>query len=206
MTRTTHSPDSIKPITVEDALQILTATANGTRPPSLPITLAVCVFRPGAIGGTPVSRIVNMAAGFDWDSSLMLLTPEQPLTTLTSDDVAAIRTSAKAGQSWHAYQAHKRSAEQIKELKKKIVALTAERTHLLDAIALTWSPSAVESSEELHLGSNLAGAIRSCPDGTFEARCTLPGSTLASTGHPSAEAAKQYLQKAAAQWLTKLLG
>ena len=200
-TSTTETPH----LTAEEALQLLTASVNGPRMSASPLTLAVRVFRPGSIGGTPVSRIVNMQAGFDWDSGLMLLTPEHPLTTLSPEDVDAIHTSAKAGQSWHAYQAHKQSADQIKALKKKVETLTGERTHLLDAVPYSWAPGSAQGTENLLLGSNIAGGIRACPDGTYEARSTLTGCTLASTGHQTAEAARQSLESTAGLWLKNLL-
>ncbi|WP_296277315.1 hypothetical protein [Pseudomonas sp. UBA7530] len=201
MTSTPETP----PLTVEDALHLLTEHINGPRMAVAPLSLAVRVFRPGSIGGTPVSRIVSMQAGFDWDSRLMLLTPEHPLTTLSSDDVAAIRTSASKGQSWHAYQAYKKNAEKIKKLELKVVALTGERAHLLDAVSLRWTAGPAEGSQELRIGSNLAGGIRGCPDGTFEAKCTLHGSTLEMTGLPSAEMARAKLENIAGQWLKQLL-
>jgi hypothetical protein len=205
-TSTSTSTNNLPPLTVDDALQILSAAANNPHRAPSPLKLAVRVFRPGSIGGTPVSHVVHMQAGFDWDASFMLLTPEHPLTTLSHEDVEAIHTSAKAGQSWHAYQAYKQSAEQIKALKKQVETLTGERTHLLDAVPYSWAPGAAEGSEELRLGSNIAGGIRTCPDGTFESKSTLPGSTLASSGHLTAEDARQSLESTAGQWLKQLLG
>lgn len=77
-----------------------------------PITFAVEVFRPGSIGGTPCVEIKRIRAGFDWDQGKMLLTPAQPLTTLTPEDVEAIRQDIKKAQSPAGYQAYKHNKEQ----------------------------------------------------------------------------------------------
>lgn len=86
-------------------------------------TLQVEVFRPGSIGGTPRVPVIGMNLGFDWDNGAVLLRPEQPLTTLSAEEVQAIMDSAKKGQSWHAYQAQKQLRERIRELEAELATL-----------------------------------------------------------------------------------
>jgi hypothetical protein len=85
--------------------------------------LVVKVFRPGTVGGTPCVEVKGLDVGFDWDNGKVMIESDTPLTTLTPEDVAAIHKSAKEGQSWHAFQSHKKQAERIKFLEAEIVAL-----------------------------------------------------------------------------------
>ncbi|QNJ57371.1 hypothetical protein Dolphis_65 [Pseudomonas phage Dolphis] len=86
---------------------------NQRRPP----VLVVEVFSPGSIGGTPCVVVEHLQAGFDWDSGKVMLRTQQPVTVLTPEQVADIQTSARQGQSWHAYQAHKAMQEKLLEAK-----------------------------------------------------------------------------------------
>ena len=87
------------------------------------LTVQVEVFNPGTLGGTPRVAVTSIQAGFDWDAGVMLLKTAMPITTLSPESVEAIRASARQGQSWHAYQAHKRQHERIKALEAEIAAL-----------------------------------------------------------------------------------
>lgn len=194
----THIPSPAL-VTEEDALLILGANTRGR-------TLAVRVLRPGSIGGTPVARITSMQVGFDWDSNLVLLTPEHPLTALSPEDVAAIHASAKEGQSWHGYQAHKKAAEEILTLKATIRTLTEERQLLMEPASFTWSDSAEPDTEVLRIGANLAGSIRKRPDGLYEADSTIFDATLAPSNQASAPLARASMETAARQWLFGLTG
>ena len=109
-----------EPITVARAAEILSYVQGSMRDQTV---LAVEVFQPGSIGGTPRSLITAMQAGFDWDNGRMLLKPASPLTVLTPEQVAAIERSARQGQSWHAYEAQKRLRARIRELEAEVAAL-----------------------------------------------------------------------------------
>lgn len=91
--------------------------------------LRIVVHAPGSLGGTPSVGLSGrgIQVGFDWDNGKLLLTPEVPLTRLTPEDVAAIHESVKKGQSWHAYEAHKRAHEMHLSVAKNLRALLAER-------------------------------------------------------------------------------
>lgn len=89
------------------------------------LELRIVVQSQGSVGGTPSVAVSNVQAGFDWDSGKLLIYPEQVLTALTPEDIAAIRESVSRGQSWHAYQQYKKQAERIKALEQELAALRA---------------------------------------------------------------------------------
>lgn len=86
-------------------------------------SLHVRVFAPGTIGGTPCEELTKFNVGFDWDNGKIIFDTQAPLTRLSPEDVAAIHKSAKDGQSWHAYQTHKKQADRIKALEAELVRL-----------------------------------------------------------------------------------
>lgn len=100
----------------------------------------IVVHAPGSLGGTPSVGLSGrgIQVGFDWDHGKLLLNPEVPLTRLTPEDVAAIHESVKKGQSWHAYQAHKKTkekhSEQLQQCKEEIARLKAENIQMLAAM------------------------------------------------------------------------
>ena len=77
----------------------------------------------GAIGATPGVAIASVESGFDWDNGRVLLRTERPLTDLTPEQVQDIAASVRKGGSWHAFQAHKKQAEEIADLRKQIADL-----------------------------------------------------------------------------------
>ena len=87
----------------------------------------VCVQSQGELRGhTPAVAVIEAHAGFDWDSGAVLLSTENPLIALSAEQVAAILKSVRAGQSWHAYQAHKSLRERIRELETQLAARSPE--------------------------------------------------------------------------------
>ncbi|EFI8984369.1 ead/Ea22-like family protein [Escherichia coli] len=78
--------------------------------------ITIVVHSPGSIGSTPSVAVRSIRAGFDWDSGKMLIFPAQPLTTLTTEQVADITESVRKGQSWHAYQAYRKHKEQLEKV------------------------------------------------------------------------------------------
>jgi threonine dehydratase len=77
--------------------------------------LQVPVFAPYSVGA--------IHSGIDWDANKIMLQTERPVTLLTPEDVAAIHKSAKEGQSWHAYQMHKKLSDRIRALEAELAAL-----------------------------------------------------------------------------------
>lgn len=108
-----------------------------------PMKLAIVVTSQGSIGGTPCVEVQNIQAGFDWDHGKLMIYPAQPLTTLTSEDVADIRKSVAGGQSWHAYQAQKNLREErdtahaiLRDLVELVNGVGGTGDTLLDTIKL----------------------------------------------------------------------
>lgn len=77
------------------------------------------IHSPGAIGPSPSVAVINAQYGFDWDTGTFHLATQEKLTTLSPEDVAAIRSSVSKGQSWHAYQSQKALRERIAELQSQ---------------------------------------------------------------------------------------
>lgn len=99
-----------------------------------PIKLAVEVFEPGRIGGTPCSMVKYLNPGFDWNAGTLLIVPSEPLTRLSTEDVEAIRQSISKGQSWHAYQEFKEQDAKVKLAEARLYWLANEEAcvkHLL---------------------------------------------------------------------------
>lgn len=99
------------------------------------------------VGGLSAHQTVDAERadfGFDWEGHQLVITPAVPLTTLTAEQLADIATSVRGGQSWHAYQVHKRYHEKEK-------ALTAER----DALAQRVKELEAAASAVIHARSQL---------------------------------------------------
>ncbi|BET96977.1 hypothetical protein [Xenorhabdus taiwanensis] len=77
--------------------------------------LRLVIHQPGGIGGTPTVGMKAIHAGFDWDSNTILIYPEEQLTRLTPDEVAAITKSISKGQSWHSQQQLKEYRQRLEE-------------------------------------------------------------------------------------------
>lgn len=92
---------------------------------TLDLEARIVVQSQGSVGSTPSVAVSSAQAGIDWDNGKFLIYPEQALTTLTPDDVAAIRESVRKGGSWHAYQQYKKQAERIKALETELAAQRA---------------------------------------------------------------------------------
>lgn len=93
---------------------LLKSVLSGTAPDA---DVVIKIERPGSIGGTPCVAVTSLNVGFDWDNGKLILVPQHPLTMLTAEDVAAIRESVSKGQSWHAYEAHKKQKALIDSYK-----------------------------------------------------------------------------------------
>lgn len=82
------------------------------------VNVVIEVYNPGSIGGTPCVPIVSLNLGIDWDANKLILHTDKTLSVLTDEEKAAILESVKKGQSWHAYQSHKKQSDELKKLKE----------------------------------------------------------------------------------------
>ncbi len=131
----------------DELLEQLQQAMMGSHPES-PVIIEV--FAPGSIGGRPNVGIKQVVAGFDWDHGKIIISPSEPLTTLTVDEVAAITESVRKNQSWHAYQAYKAMQREIQEASDKVAAaqdtcdkqalLIARLNARIDALMLEYCP------------------------------------------------------------------
>ncbi len=86
-------------------------------------TVLIVTQRPGRIGGAAGVPVTSVQAGFDWSHGKLLLSTAHPLTELTPEQVTDIVASVRQGQSWHAYQAHKKQAARIEALEAEVARL-----------------------------------------------------------------------------------
>lgn len=93
----------------------------------------VLVHAPGTVGSSPSVSVVGAQFGFDWDNGTFQIVTSEKLTTLSADDVAAIRASVAKGGSWHAYQSWKTQQDQIKQLRARVLELEARSQALQEA-------------------------------------------------------------------------
>lgn len=98
---------------VERILNYSTQRLERTQP-------VVPVFSPGSIGASPHSPVKAVGVGIDWNAGQLQIYTQDQLTLLKPEDVKDIHDSVRKGQSWHAYQQHKKQAERIKELETEI--------------------------------------------------------------------------------------
>lgn len=105
-------------ITPASALNILTEELDHPRPAT---ALRICVIPADAtMGPQPTTGVKAIVEGFDWDSGTVLITPEQPLTVLSAEQVRDIQQSMRQGSNWHTYRRHERMQLQIDALSKAL--------------------------------------------------------------------------------------
>lgn len=117
-----------------------------------PHKLAVQVYDPGRIGGTPCSEVTDIHAGIDWNSGTILISTKEQLTRLSPEDVEAIRTSVSMGQSWHAYEAYKKQKAKEDLLQERLTWLCNEEAmvkHLLTQDGVRYTIRWPNAEEEM---------------------------------------------------------
>ena len=85
----------------------------------------VKVFTPGGLRMVPLVEVRRIARDIDLGSGNVYVELVDEVSKVSADERDAIMTSVRRGGSWHAYQAHKRSAEKIEVLERRISQLTA---------------------------------------------------------------------------------
>ncbi len=92
------------------------------------VDVVIEVHNPGSVGGTPAVALAGLNLGIDWDNNKLILHTEKALTTLTEAEREAIVESVSKGQSWHAYQSHKKQSETITNMKASLSQLSTALT------------------------------------------------------------------------------
>lgn len=87
--------------------------------------ITIRIYSPGSIGPAPSVGVQSIDCGIDWNASQVMILPAEKLTVLTPAEVAAIATSVRKGQSWHAYQAHKKQRDELKAMEDQRDTLLA---------------------------------------------------------------------------------
>lgn len=111
------------------SIEIMKSNGLGDMP------VVIQVHQPGGIGGTPCVHVKGFHAGFDWDNGKLIIYPEDQLTKLSPDDVKAITESVVKGQSWHAYQQHKKMSADVADAKRQVEQLKSVLKQALPIIS-----------------------------------------------------------------------
>ena len=105
-------------VTPASALDVLADAVHSPRPPT---ALRICVIQADStMGPSPTTGVRAIVEGFDWDHGTVLISPEQPLTVLSAEQVLDIQKSMRQGSNWHTYRRHERMQLQIDALSKAL--------------------------------------------------------------------------------------
>lgn len=124
-------------ITVENLLAEI--SANELSPRDRQRTVNIVVVNEGTMGATPTVNVKQASFGFDWDSQMFMLFPEQPLTTLTREEIEDISKSVNNTQSFHTRQLLQEHYDREKVLRDFIKTLdqsgmTAEQKEFVSKV------------------------------------------------------------------------
>lgn len=101
----------LEPITAAKALEALADNARSTHPAER--LIIPVIPRDSTAGPIPHIEAQALMRGMDWENNCMILTPAQPLTVLTPDEVRDIQLSMRQGGNWHSYQRHQKQQDKI---------------------------------------------------------------------------------------------
>lgn len=88
--------------------------------------ITIRIQNPGGLTAHQTVDAVRAGFGIDWEARQLVVMPRQMLTTLTPEQLEELAASARAGQSWHAYQAHKKHEAEKAAMQSRINALLEE--------------------------------------------------------------------------------
>lgn len=115
----------LEPLSAAQALEAL-ADNSGSTHPATRLIIPV-IPRDSTAGPIPHVNVQALMRGMDWENSCMILTPTQPLTVLTDEEVRDIQLSMRQGGNWHAYKRYEKQQNQID-------LLTAQRDAVMKAM------------------------------------------------------------------------
>lgn len=111
----------LEPLTAEQALAALADNSRSNHPAER--LIIPVIPRDSTIGTIPHIEARALMRGMDWENNCMILTPTQPLTVLTADEVRDIQLSMRQGGNWHSYQRHQKQQDKIDLLAAQVAAL-----------------------------------------------------------------------------------
>lgn len=115
----------LEPITAAKALEALADNSRSHHPAER--LIIPVIPRDNTMGPIPHVEAQALMRGMDWENNCMILTPAQPLTVLTPDEVRDIQLSMRQGGNWHSYQRHQKQ-------QNKIDLLEAQRDAVMKAM------------------------------------------------------------------------
>lgn len=124
----------LEPITAAKALEALADNSRSTHPAER--LIIPVIPRDSTMGPIPHVEAQALMRGMDWENNCMILTPAQPLTVLTPDEVRDIQLSMRQGGNWHSYQRHQKQQDKIDLLEaRQDTAITESNTKSDAALA-----------------------------------------------------------------------
>lgn len=101
----------LEPITAAKALEALADNSRSHHPAER--LIIPVIPRDNTMGPIPHVEAQALMRGMDWENNCMILTPAQPLTVLTPDEVRDIQLSMRQGGNWHSYQRYQKQQDKI---------------------------------------------------------------------------------------------
>jgi hypothetical protein len=147
----------LEPITAAKALEALADNSRSTHPAER--LIIPVIPRDSTMGPIPHVEAQALMRGMDWENNCMILTPEQPLTVLTPDEVRDIQLSMRQGGNWHSYQRHQKQQD-------KIDLLEAQRDAVMKAMEdlLCQSQSDTSSQQNVRTREEAQAIVKAIVD------------------------------------------
>ena len=135
----------LEPITAAKALEALADNSRSHHPAER--LIIPVIPRDSTMGPIPHVEAQALMRGMDWENNCMILTPSQPLTVLTPEEVRDIQLSMRQGGNWHSYQRHQKQQDKIDLLEAQRDAVMKAMEDLLCQYRANDQDSAPEREE-----------------------------------------------------------